>query len=96
MESSFDGKGNGLQDLRKEVAPGNEIDIDRSPCLQIEHHLSQSGPLHHPPVSQMANRKVLAEAAAQAAMGEEDGSRSPLAYQRRLLSPMEVGAGHLD
>ncbi len=59
----------------------DQIDIVAPNLLQVEHHLRQVFILDFPSSSFMGDGPVLAEDAAQVAVGEEDGTRAMLSDQ---------------
>jgi len=96
LQSLSGGDVDGGDDLRHHVAGCDEVDVVAALGLQGEHHLRQFLRLHFSTGSLLADLPVLAEEAAQAAPGEEDGARAPGAAEWVLLAvvrPIAVDQG---
>ena len=74
---------------------GDEVDVVTAQVLQVDHDPGQVtvGDLH--PVALVADVPVLAEAAAQVAVGEEDGAGAMRPHKRGFLPEVRRIAGHL-
>ena len=85
-QSPASGDGDRGQDLGDHVARGDQVDVVASLGLERQHHRGEFLRLHLASEPLLADLPVLAEDAAQAAPGEEDGPRARPTPQRVLLA----------
>ena len=94
MQTAFDGDHERFQDLRHHVRGGDEVDVMTSHFLQGEHHPCQSCRPGLGKVAALADVVILAEDAAQVALGEEDRSAAAPAAQWIFLAVVGEEAAH--
>jgi len=88
VQAKLDGLGKGSHDLWNVVGGSDEIDVVGAQFLEPHHivrHLGEGGLLASPPVADVI---ILAEDAAEIAVGEKDGSRAMISHQRGFLAEM--------
>jgi hypothetical protein len=93
-QTSRGGDTDRLDDLRHHVARGHEVDVVAAALLQGQHGIGQLAMRRALTVTPVVDLPVLAEAAQQVAVGEEDGAGATAADQLPLLAV--VGAGGVD
>jgi hypothetical protein len=73
----------------------HQVDVVTTQVLKAQHDSAQTLVAEERAVAAMADRPVLAIGAQEIAVAEEDRAGPMAAHQRRLLSEMWVGRGHL-
>lgn len=93
-QSAATGFDDGLGNRRGKVRGGNEIDIDATEALEVEHDLDELIDGEVAAATTVADIGVLAEDATEVTSGKEDRARTAGADQDRFFS--EVWAGRTD